>query len=344
VHESQEGSDPFNQEHPIVCVIAIVEDERFRPSIAEIDAMWEANSHGAGIAWRLGSKKIHFEKGLNLDQVQRLIETAPPPFVVHFRVPSVGGDVPRLTHPFVVEPTAPLLMSGDITGKVLFHNGHWNEWEHYSKQMVAAAGGKVKIPGDKWSDSRAMAFLAGNFGEGILEWIDEKVVLFGPGKSADEGIDVYHDTGFSRVNGFIVSNEYWKHRVRKKSWVETRREEKEKNGEGATAKSGSTSDSGSSQPGGAGADVPFHELVESLVEESAEVIMAREEYDQAMLKYSLNDLSNNKMKKARRKFDMVRIKVRQRIQRELKALQVRTAVKEDPTLPTPTLQTEPQEI
>ena len=194
-----------------MCVIAIVEDQDHRPSKDEIQAMWDHNPHGAGIAWRADGK-IHWKKGLTLDQVQVMASEVPAPFIVHFRIPSCGGNSPSLAHPFPVTPTANPLMEGS-TDKfaMLFHNGHWANWEHQAKTMVAQAGGRVKVPTGKWSDTRAMAFLAGNFGLGMLEWIGEKTVDIG---AKEDELDIF-GTGWKSFNGYIVSNDYWTNRIRR---------------------------------------------------------------------------------------------------------------------------------
>ena len=104
-----------------MCVIAIV-----KPQVVlrqdDLKAMWEANSHGAGLAvYRDG--QWHMEKGFMIFEAlnQRLKELGlldtevHPTFVVHFRLVSVGEKTPALTHPFPVK-----LREG--TG-FLFHNG-----------------------------------------------------------------------------------------------------------------------------------------------------------------------------------------------------------------------------
>lgn len=198
-----------------MCVIAIVENGAHRPNERQIRQMWASNPFGAGAAWR-NEDKLSFKKGLDLEQIIALVPQLPAPFVIHFRVPSVGGSKPILTHPFVLDKDATPMMEGELPDKwVLFHNGTWREWASYSKEWLAKAGGAIKQPLGPWSDSRAMAFWAFHFGHGIFEepWpIDEKVVLMGPDPD-DLEMFPQDGKGWSIVDGFIVSNTYWQKEV-----------------------------------------------------------------------------------------------------------------------------------
>lgn len=162
--------------------------------------MFDANDSGAGIAWRMG-EYVHWKKGLEIAEIQDLCATVPLPYVAHFRIPSCGGSVLELCHPFPIEKSALLDLEGKIKGHVLFHNGHWNDWKKDTKD--AALLGGIKLPTGRWSDSRAMAFLAAHFGLGILEMIDEKIVAFGL-----KEVEVF-GFGWNKVNDVWVSNKGW---------------------------------------------------------------------------------------------------------------------------------------
>lgn len=69
--------------------------------------------------------------------------------------------------------------------------------------MEATVRGNVKVPPGKWSDSRAMALLASVHGLGILEFIDEKIFVFGPDDHEIFG------NGWSKVDDIWVSNKSW---------------------------------------------------------------------------------------------------------------------------------------
>lgn len=203
-----------------MCVIAVVDNSNCRPTDDEVAQMWRQNSMGGGVAWQEGGR-VHFKKGLLLMEMQKFFRDLPVPFIGHFRISSCGDKgLAALTHPFLIEEGSPLHIEGVTESSVLFHNGHWNWWESDSKKWLAQAAGKIKVKaGEKWSDSRAMAFWAHHFGTAIFDMsspfgsIDEKVVIL-----AKEGEPEFFGKGWLEHNGYIVSNDYWirKHNEPKK--------------------------------------------------------------------------------------------------------------------------------
>ena len=182
-----------------MCVIVI--SEVTRPTEEQITKMWDTNDHGAGIAWRENGA-VQWRKGLDLEGIKNLCAEVPMPFVAHFRIASSGGQRADLTHPFPIEKSVPLALTGSTKGNVMFHNGHWTRWQDV---MLETTGrGFAKIPVGKWSDSRAMAFLAAIHGIGYLELLDnQKWVVFGPGTCEVSA-------GWSKINeGFYASNKHW---------------------------------------------------------------------------------------------------------------------------------------
>lgn len=180
-----------------MCVIAIADE--VRPTDEQVGKMFDSNNAGAGIAWR-EKGVVRWKKGLELEEVTELCAKVPLPYVVHFRIPSVGGKTPYLCHPFPVTAEVPLELQGTTKGYVLFHNGHWGRWREST--LEAAVRSNTKVPGGKWSDTRAMAFHAFIYGSGILEMIDEKSVMFGPDK-----VEVFG--AWSKEGGLWVSNRGW---------------------------------------------------------------------------------------------------------------------------------------
>ena len=198
-----------------MCVIAIA--ETVRPTPEAVEKMFNANDHGAGLAWREdnpteGGVEVHFKKNLDLDELQELAASLPLPYVMHCRISSVGGRRADLCHPFPVDTEAPMFLEGTTGGFVLFHNGHWNRWKDTA--LEASIRFPAKVPTGKWSDTRAIAWLASLYGLGICEMIDEKVVAFSPDR-----IEVF-GTGWSQVDDIWVSNEFWKHQ---NTWRNTNR-------------------------------------------------------------------------------------------------------------------------
>lgn len=182
-----------------MCVIFVASKERPTPEMVE--QAYDYNDAGAGIAWREGGL-VKWEKGLELARVKELVAAAPLPFVVHFRIPTVGGKREELCHPFPVDKDVPLTLKGAIKGFVLFHNGHWKDWKETVLRSIVSKG--ATLPGGKWSDSRAMAWMAAQFGVSVLEMIDEKSVAFGPKQCEIAG------TGWTMSGGVWCSNELWK--------------------------------------------------------------------------------------------------------------------------------------
>lgn len=177
--------------------------------------MWEANGHGGGVAWRADGL-VHWKKGLDLNEMLALNRTMPLPYVMHFRIPS--GDTSKsqlVCHPFIVSNECPAdAYEGTTTDYVLFHNGHWASWKHKVEEL-ARTNQVAKLPTGPWSDSRALAWYSSHLGLGILEFIDEKVICFGPNPLDEELFgkwSVYKPN--EGKSGYVVSNEGWVARAR----------------------------------------------------------------------------------------------------------------------------------
>lgn len=189
-----------------MCVIVAVDRDGKRPSRDHVDAFWEKNNDGAGIAWFDG-KKVVFQKGLLLGEIQDLVKSAPLPFVAHFRIATCGGVIRRLTHPFEISATSPLNLRGSTTNPLLFHNGVWGGWEKKAIDIVSFTG--WKLPEGPWSDSRLMAWFAANAGLGVLDLLaldKQRIVTLDPASQKLHLIgDWKEDEG-----KFWVSNELWR--------------------------------------------------------------------------------------------------------------------------------------
>jgi hypothetical protein len=193
-----------------MCVIACCSIER--PTKSQIESMWDSNHYGGGVAWREvqsdGSTLVRWEKGFDeVEPMIKLAEELPLPYVLHFRIPTYGGTIRQLTHPFVIEEDSRLDLVGTTPEGVLFHNGSWNSWR--SELKIAAIQGKWHLPRGHYSDSRAMAIMAAHMGPGILELIEEKICVltptrldcFGHGWTVHEKI-LYSNLGWnSRTKG-----------------------------------------------------------------------------------------------------------------------------------------------
>lgn len=185
-----------------MCVIMLA--SAVRPTEEMITRAWDHNKDGAGIAWR-EKDEVVWQKGvMKLDEIQELCLKTPLPYVAHFRVASVGGVKDTLTHPFQVSLEARLDLKGRTKGAVLFHNGHWSQWN--DKLIDAIIHSNNQAPeGSDWSDSRAMAWMVKVYGAGFMELLTtQKGVLMTPKK-----FNVFTGNGWDKINNVWCSNDFF---------------------------------------------------------------------------------------------------------------------------------------
>ena len=153
-----------------MCVILVC-PENVRPDRATLDACHEANPHGAGVAWREDGV-VRWNKGLDPDELERLIAELPGEIVIHFRWASVGEVTPKLCHPFPVSAKANTRLSGQARA-VLFHNGTWSHWRETMHRMP-----RHRIPDGLLSDTRVAASLVDLSGMDTLDQLPGRWVFF----------------------------------------------------------------------------------------------------------------------------------------------------------------------
>lgn len=186
-----------------MCVIMASETKR--PTEVQLEAGWKQNPWGAGVAWQEKDKKgkiwMRWEKGITelKDLIKHLKSIPDGPAVIHLRIPTEGLDDVALTHPFPVTNEAQIDFSGKTDVPLLFHNGGWAQWRPFSLDTALKSG--IKLPEGLLNDSRMMAWNTSIFGSGILQLINEKVILFGP-----KGLDFY---GTDKANGWELENDIW---------------------------------------------------------------------------------------------------------------------------------------
>jgi hypothetical protein len=180
-----------------MCVIMIVQDTV--PTRQIVRDCWDSNAFGAGVAWR-EHETVRWSKGQfqTADDVYELIMALPTPYIVHFRIPTVGDTCDELCHPFPLGGS--LDLTGSSTEGVVAHNGHWACWQAAMLKFL----GVTRIPDGPWSDSRAMAWIVNQSGPGFLSLVDnaQRIVLFTPS----------HLTRFGRWHldrGIWFSNMTW---------------------------------------------------------------------------------------------------------------------------------------
>jgi hypothetical protein len=89
----------------------------------------------------------------------------PKPYIMHFRMATVGGEDAKLCHPFVVDHSSRPKKHG-MADRVMFHNGHLHHWEELALAAYSSIG---RLPKGPYSDSRAVAMMLGRFGENIFD-------------------------------------------------------------------------------------------------------------------------------------------------------------------------------
>ena len=183
-----------------MCIILLAENKQLTKGILE--KAESANPHGAGIAWindKTKTKNVKFLKGVNLDTkgILKLIKIRKikTPYVVHFRITSIGSTSDQLCHPFDLNALlTENKQSGSSMAGVLFHNGTMSDYKtHYD--LVFEAGKLNDTKGIfnnielELSDSRVMSYIANKnrLGLGYLEKIlGQKIAVL-----TKEGIKTY---------------------------------------------------------------------------------------------------------------------------------------------------------
>lgn len=181
-----------------MCVI--LHCETSKPSLHILERCHTANPDGIGIAWKKG-KQIHWLKGLTLYALYHKTLELPLPYVIHFRLATVGKGI-GLCHPFPLTED----VSTELQGKadsVLFHNGHYAEWRDRCFDLLTH-NSNLRLPKGELSDTRAIAWMVKILGLDILQLLTDRFIVF----SAKAGIVKYGT--FINNSGIYFSNMIWK--------------------------------------------------------------------------------------------------------------------------------------
>ena len=208
-----------------MCVILVPTTNH--PSTKTLAAAENSNPHGAGIAWKNKKGTLSYEKAIDAARVLEIIkkENPPLPYIIHFRIASIGDVCPKLTHPFPVNKKVHLKTTSKSENSLLFHNGTWREWQ----ESIMPFSGESDFPDgtlEDWSDSRALAYMTYKTNKGFLKFIDEKIAIMEP----DGSVKIYgnwdkHKTIWSSNLNHVKTttyhgrdhylygdeNEYWGH-------------------------------------------------------------------------------------------------------------------------------------
>lgn len=178
-----------------MCQIIVAETTRAPVDIIESAA--RQNRDGAGVAWRDGGM-VRWRKGLTVEAAMRAAANLPLPYVMHFRLATVGDAISDLCHPFPIEKL-PRTHKRGAARRVLFHNGHVAEW----LAVLRASG--YRGPVDGWSDSRAVAHVLASAGTMLLSELGGSrfAVLTARGT-------VHRFGTWQEIDGVLTSSPVWK--------------------------------------------------------------------------------------------------------------------------------------
>lgn len=171
-----------------MCLIIYAKDARPKPEY--IENGFSNHPDGTSIAWQEGDF-IHYKKDITLEECKKMAAELPLGYVIHCRWASVGGKDKSLIHPFPVRKDVPLRVEGK-TKRVLFHNGHWNDW---SNVLVNHLTSRVLLPKGKWSDTRAISFLVSVHGNNVLNLLSKagKFVVMSSARTSTFGTFILHE-------------------------------------------------------------------------------------------------------------------------------------------------------
>lgn len=175
------------------------------------------NPHGIGAAW-LTTRGVQYAKGLTVKELLALPANVRESVAIHFRLATVGGQTPKLLHPFPVSERVPLSATG-VAPAVIFHNGHISDWEKLKK---ATKGRKLEGP---VSDSRILARFVYNYGHRILNVLYGQRVLY-----ISRHRSVLYGQGWKEENGTWYSND--SHKEERWGFTDSRGTEYFKRGDG----------------------------------------------------------------------------------------------------------------
>jgi Glutamine amidotransferase domain len=178
-----------------------------KPSLSVLKACEAANPHGGGVAWR-EKNRVRFEKGIDADAIHKIVLRERGPFLIHFRIATVGSKSPELCHPFPVSGNPSTALSGKASA-VIAHNGTWYNWKETVTR--AARHMSAKLPDGEMSDSRAMAWLVAQVGERAFNNVTGRFAYF----TAAKGIKLFGN--WEKLNGFFASNLNWREHLPKKA-------------------------------------------------------------------------------------------------------------------------------
>jgi hypothetical protein len=197
-----------------MCIIAYCKTRKMTTD--EAVNCWNANDDGAGIAW-IENGEVKMRKGfMCLEDFMRFYATVDVlPHVVHFRIGTSGGNVPELTHPFLIDKDSPLDLEYHGDGGVLFHNGVLSSWKEMARDYYLRT--LSRTPDGPFSDTRALAVVLNTIGVNALRFVDGRYVVVTP-----KGFEYWGD--FNEEDGILFSGHSFRYSSTKKGAYEKTKE------------------------------------------------------------------------------------------------------------------------
>lgn len=198
-----------------MCIIAAKAAGVPMPSRDTIKTMWEGNSDGAGLMY-VEKGQVHIEKGFMkykdftkvLDRLEKRLDLAATPVVLHFRITTHGGTKPENCHPFPITDNVGALKKLTINSDLgVAHNGIIpitprkgisDTMEYIASQLAPLKKAMPRFYENKWA-----MLLVKNAIESRMAFLTKEGKLYTIGDFVeDEGI-LYSNTSYrGRISRF----------------------------------------------------------------------------------------------------------------------------------------------
>ena len=155
-----------------MCIILHVTTDQSRPSKELLSNCEQFNPHGVGIAFIDPSNpaQVRYAKFAKLnDDIIAFLQIVPVPYVIHFRFATSGDRSIAMSHPYPIESSVPIDVSG-YAASVLFHNGVVSEY----MELLLKHGDLHSFTHETFNDTSVIAHLVSIYGTRFCTWFSDK--------------------------------------------------------------------------------------------------------------------------------------------------------------------------
>lgn len=205
-----------------MCIIVVKKIGLQVPDKNILKTCFENNPDGAGFMWNDG-KNVYFRKGFmdfndfykNLQKENKRNNFKEKQLVIHFRIGTGGGNVPKNTHPFVVSQDVKQLekLAGTCQ-TALMHNGIISAYSRYNRDATTSdtmdyiTDFLSLIPVKTLKSTKLWGELAKQCNSRFVYMWNENLILSGAGWQKDNGY-YFSNTGYKpRPKVTYVNNIY----------------------------------------------------------------------------------------------------------------------------------------